>query len=73
MGIFEGFTLLPTVLIGILVIGVLQKAISSHIASKKYKFPPQIPGSPIFGNTFQLPPTQQGLWGKEMSEKYGEM
>ncbi|KAG4416210.1 hypothetical protein IFR04_010667 [Cadophora malorum] len=73
MALFESFNLLPTVFIGILIIGALQKIITSHIASKKYKFPPRIPGSPIVGNTFQLPPNQQGLWGKEQAEKYGEM
>lgn len=73
MALFESFALLPTVVVSILVIGVLQKILANHLASKKYRFPPRIPGSPIVGNTFQLPGNQQGLWGKEQAEKYGEM
>lgn len=41
--------------------------------ARKYKLPPRIPGIPIFGNTFQLPPLKQGVWGIEMAKKYGEM
>ncbi|KAF7535038.1 hypothetical protein G7054_g5739 [Neopestalotiopsis clavispora] len=40
---------------------------------KKYRLPVRIPGIPIFGNSFQLPPTQQGPWAKEKAEQYGEM
>lgn len=39
----------------------------------KYNLPPRIPGIPIFGNTLQLPPLKQGLWGIEMARQYGEM
>jgi hypothetical protein len=39
----------------------------------KYKLPPLVPGIPVFGNSFQVPPTQQGPWAKELAEKYGEM
>ena len=41
--------------------------------NQKYKLPPTIPGIPFFGNSFQLPPLQQGPWAKEMAAKYGEM
>lgn len=41
--------------------------------NQKYKLPVEIPGIPFFGNSFQLPPTQQGPWAKTMAEKYGEM
>ncbi|EXJ93192.1 hypothetical protein A1O3_01749 [Capronia epimyces CBS 606.96] len=41
--------------------------------SPKYKLPPQVPGIPIFGNSFQVPATQQGPWAKELAGKYGEM
>lgn len=41
--------------------------------SKKYKLPPQVPGVPLFGNTFQIPAIQQGPWAKKLAEKYGEM
>jgi hypothetical protein len=40
---------------------------------KKYRLPVRVPGIPIFGNSFQLPPTQQGPWAKEKAEQYGEM
>ncbi|KAK3312725.1 cytochrome P450 [Apodospora peruviana] len=40
---------------------------------KGYKLPPQVPGVPIFGNTFQIPALQQGPWAKKLAEKYGEM
>ena len=42
-------------------------------ADQKYKLPPLVPGIPIFGNSFQVPPTQQGPWAKQLAEKYGEM
>ncbi|GAB7349605.1 hypothetical protein MBLNU459_g0292t1 [Dothideomycetes sp. NU459] len=38
-----------------------------------YRFPPQVPGPPFFGNTFQVPIWQQGGWAKSLAEKYGEM
>ncbi|KAK4938229.1 hypothetical protein LTR10_021302 [Elasticomyces elasticus] len=41
--------------------------------AKKYKLPPRVPGIPIFGNTFQLPPLKQGVWGMETARQYGEM
>ncbi|OIW34931.1 cytochrome P450 [Coniochaeta ligniaria NRRL 30616] len=40
---------------------------------KTYKLPPQVPGIPIFGNTFQVPALQQGPWAKKLAEKYGEI
>ncbi|PNS18823.1 3-hydroxyphenylacetate 6-hydroxylase [Sphaceloma murrayae] len=39
----------------------------------KYKLPPRVPGVPIFGNSFQVPPKQQGPWAKKLAEQYGEM
>ena len=56
------------------VIGLLlYLAISQHLFNRKYKLPVRIPGIPIFGNTFQLPPLKQGVWGVEMAKQYGEM
>jgi len=40
---------------------------------RNYKLPPQVPGVPVLGNTFQIPPLQQGPWAKKLAEKYGEM
>ena len=53
---------------------VLQYFVREKIRMSKYKLPPRIPGGlPLIGNTFQMPPTQQGPWAKELAEKYGEM
>lgn len=41
--------------------------------NSRYKLPPHVPGVPVFGNTFQVPPVQQGPWAKNLAEKYGEM
>lgn len=40
---------------------------------KRYRLPPKVPGVPVFGNSFQVPATQQGPWAKELADKYGEM
>lgn len=50
-----------------------QQALSRYRFNKKYKLPVRVPGLPIIGNTLQIPPLHQGLWGKAMAEKYGEM
>lgn len=47
--------------------------VMSHVKARRYKLPPRIPGVPIFGNTFQLPPLKQGVWAMEMAKQYGEM
>lgn len=60
-------------IIMVLVLVLLHRTASNYLYNKKYKLPPRIPGIPLFGNTFQLPPTQQGLWGIEQARKYGEM
>lgn len=52
---------------------VLGWKINQTIKARKYKLPPRVPGIPIFGNTFQLPPLKQGEWGIETAKKYGEM
>jgi cytochrome P450 len=64
-----GYYLVVLTLLGIF----LQQAISRHRFNKHYKLPITIPGLPIIGNTLQIPPLHQGLWGKAMAEKYGEM
>lgn len=47
--------------------------VNSSLQKRKYRLPPQVPGLPIFGNTFQIPSVQQGPWAKQFAEKYGEM
>lgn len=56
------------------VLYLVQYVIRDKIRMSKYKLPPLIPGGlPVVGNTFQVPPTQQGPWAKDLAEKYGEM
>ncbi|OBT82018.1 hypothetical protein VE02_09812 [Pseudogymnoascus sp. 03VT05] len=53
---------------------LVQNVVREKIRMSKYKLPPRIPGGlPLIGNTFQMPPTQQGPWAKDLAEKYGEM
>jgi hypothetical protein len=47
--------------------------ITKKLHSSKYKLPPRVPGVPVFGNSFQVPLTQQGPWAKKLAETYGEM
>ncbi|KAL6406506.1 cytochrome p450 [Ilyonectria robusta] len=47
--------------------------LKSSLQRGKYRLPPQVPGLPVFGNTFQIPAVQQGPWAKDLAEKYGEM
>ncbi|RDL31768.1 Cytochrome P450 [Venustampulla echinocandica] len=73
IGPFEGSLNWPTIVTAFLTLLLIQKTTANYLQSKKYKLPPRIPGLPIFGNTFQLPPMDQGLWGIEQAKKYGEM
>ena len=57
----------------LIVVGLLIRRFRDYQFNKKYKLPPRIPGIPVFGNTLQLPPLKQGVWGIEMAKKYGEM
>ncbi|KAK5320481.1 hypothetical protein LTR93_006693 [Exophiala xenobiotica] len=52
---------------------VSQQLIVGIIWNRKYKLPPRVPGIPFFGNTFQIPASQQGSWAKALAEKFGEM
>lgn len=61
---------LSLLLLAVIVVGW---RLNENARARRYKLPPRIPGIPIFGNTFQLPPLKQGLWGVEMAKKYGEM
>lgn len=65
----------PTFALAILVFVALAVGwrVKETVRARKYKLPPKIPGIPIFGNTFQLPPLKQGQWGIQMARKYGEM
>ncbi|KAK5265692.1 hypothetical protein LTR99_008830 [Exophiala xenobiotica] len=53
----------------------LHLIISSTIRRRQYKLPAQVPGIPIFGNSFQMPLTQveQAPWAQKLAQKYGEM
>lgn len=50
----------------------LVRLILRQLERRKYRFPPQVPGLPVIGNSFQVPP-KPGPWALEMSRKYGEM
>ena len=52
---------------------IARAAWTSYSFNKKYKFPNRMPGWPIVGNTFQVPPYHQGPWAHETAKKYGEM
>jgi hypothetical protein len=69
----NGSSFATTVFLVVVALLIVQRAVSSHLYKKKYKFPPRIPGLPIVGNTFQLPGNQQGQWGVQMAREYGEM
>ncbi|KAH8659246.1 cytochrome P450 [Tricladium varicosporioides] len=73
MGLLADSSTWSTVLVALVAILIVQKVVANYRWHKKYKLPNPVPGIPIFGNTFQLPPMQQGTWGQEMTKKYGEM
>jgi hypothetical protein len=52
---------------------ILRAVYRVFVWRSKYKLPVTVPGIPVFGNTFQIPPSQQGPWAKQLAEKYGEM
>jgi hypothetical protein len=69
-----GFTLYLYSAVAALGLYIVQYIIRERIRLSKYKLPPRIPGGlPLIGNTFQMPPKQQGPWAKELADKYGEM
>lgn len=58
----------------VVLLGILcEQAISRYRFGKNYKLPVKIPGIPILGNTLQIPALHQGVWGRAMAQKYGEM
>ncbi|KAF4620163.1 hypothetical protein G7Y89_g14658 [Cudoniella acicularis] len=73
MGLLEGLSTWQIAVVTVLSIALVQRFVANYTWHKKYKFPNQIPGVPIFGNSFQIPPIQQGTWGQAQAKKYGEM
>ncbi|PSK59461.1 3-hydroxyphenylacetate 6-hydroxylase [Elsinoe australis] len=59
--------------VGLLLLASGIKLVQDARRKSKYKLPPRVPGVPIFGNSFQVPPKQQGPWAKKLAEQYGEM
>lgn len=54
-------------------VGAALYFVSQKIAFRlKYKFPTQVPGWPIVGNTTQMP-HPAGMWCWDLAKKYGEM
>jgi hypothetical protein len=72
-GIWQDTSTSSKIVLAVLAIIVVQRVVSNYLWNKKYKLPPRVPGIPLLGNTFQVPPMRQGLWGQEVSKKYGEM
>lgn len=62
-----------SICLAILVALLLRYLVLTIIYKRRYKFPSVVPGVPIFGNTFQIPPLQQGPWAKKLADKHGEM
>lgn len=50
----------------------LNLILSRYRFNKTYKLPAVISGWPIIGNSLDLP-HPAGMWGVEMTKKYGEM
>lgn len=71
--VFENTATSSKIVLAVLAIIIVQRVVSNYLWNKKYKLPPRVPGIPLLGNTFQVPPMGQGLWGQEVSKKYGEM
>ncbi len=69
----ESSSIVTAALFAIATLFLVQKVVANQAASKKYKYPPQIPGWPVFGNTFMMPSIRQGMWAREQAMKYGEM
>ncbi|KAJ5842201.1 hypothetical protein N7534_012031 [Penicillium rubens] len=69
----DGGLVFTTGVVGVIALLLVRYAYTTFRWHKKYKLPPQVPGVPIFGNSFQIPAIQQGPWGKRLAEKYGEM
>lgn len=61
--------------LGAVVIWLLHYTLRTWQRRRQYKFPPMVPGLPIFGNSFQMPLTQieQAPWAQSLARKYGEM
>lgn len=72
-GIWQDTSTGSKIVLAVLAIVVVHRVVSNYLWNKKYKLPPRVPGIPLLGNTFQVPPMGQGLWGQEVSKKYGEM
>lgn len=52
---------------------VTQHLYTRYTFAKHYHLPPSVPGLPLLGNTHQIPPINQGLWGLSLARKYGEL
>ncbi|TVY82299.1 Cytochrome P450 monooxygenase patI [Lachnellula suecica] len=73
MRVLEDTSTGSRVALAVLAIILVQRIVSNYLWNKKYKLPPRIPGIPILGNTFQVPPRAGGLWAREKAQEYGEM
>lgn len=72
-GSIEPEILLATLAATALIAFVTLQLYRQILFQKKYRLPNRVPGIPFFGNSFQVPPVQQGPWAKQMAKKHGEM
>ena len=60
------------VLLGTVVIFVIRALLLRYRYRSTYRFPAEIPGWPIIGNSLDVP-FPGGVWGHQMAKQYGEM
>jgi len=58
---------------GLVLLCVLYRTIQYVQFRMRYRFPPQEPGVPVFGNLFQILRADTWRYLKELSHKHGEM
>lgn len=58
---------------GLVLLWTVHRTIQYVQFRRRYRFPPQVPGIPIFGNLFQILRSDTWRYLKELSHKHGEM
>lgn len=58
--------------LAVVVLVCVNRLVSRYRFNKNYKLPAVVPGWPIIGSSLDLP-DPAGMWGVEMTKRYGEM